>query len=489
MTRRLPATDVVVVGLGWTGSIMALEMARAGLRVVAIERGPWRDTSTDFPTTTAPDELRYAVRQDLFLRPAQETLTFRNNLGQTALPIRRWGSFLPGNGVGGAGVHWNGQTWRWHPWDFTHRSAIISRYGQAALPADNMMQDWSITYDELEASYDRFEHLCGIGGRAGNLGGAIQPGGNPFEGPRARAYPAFPYAFYTRITREDSDAMYAWLRSIPPVRNTVDRDTLPFPLNIRTVMRGWNAVFFEAGRFQPVPGRSEEWNRGAYLVTGLGHCGACHTPVNVLGASRASEAMAGQPLQGWFVPNISANEYVGIGAWGVEDIVQYLRTGATTWTRASGPMAEVVEFSTSRMTDADLRAIAVYLKDQPARGVATAPPPRSAEIPRMRAGAALFTDNCAACHRGDGQGVERLIPALAGNQIVLQRGAETLARVVVSGVRAMATDADPTAPGMSSFGWRLNDTQVADVLTYARNAWGNAAPAVEAETVRGLRPR
>ncbi len=310
----------------------------------------------------------------------------------------------------------------------------------------------------------------------------VAPGGR-------RLYPAFPYAFYTRITREDSDAMYAWLRSIPPVRNVVDRDTLPFPLNIRTVMRGWNAMFFEAGRFQPVPGRSDEWNRGAYLVTGLGHCGACHTPVNILGASRASEAMAGQPLQGWFAPNISANEYVGIGGWGVDDIVQYLRTGATRWTRASGPMAEVVEFSTSRMTDADLRAIAVYLKDQPARGVATAPPPLPAEIPRMRAGAALFTDNCAACHRGDGQGVERLIPALAGNQIVLQRGAETLARVVISGVRAMATDADPTAPGMPSFGWRLNDTQVADVLTYARNAWGNAAPAVEAETVRGLRPR
>ncbi len=192
MTRRLPATDVVVVGLGWTGSIMALEMARAGLRVVAIERGPWRDTSTDFPTTTAPDELRYAIRQDLFLRPAQETLTFRNNLGQTALPIRRWGSFLPGNGVGGAGVHWNGQTWRWHPWDFTHRSATIARYGQAALPADNMMQDWGITYDELEASYDRFEYLCGIAGRAGNLGGELQPGGNPFEGPRARPFPTPP---------------------------------------------------------------------------------------------------------------------------------------------------------------------------------------------------------------------------------------------------------------------------------------------------------
>lgn len=308
----------------------------------------------------------------------------------------------------------------------------------------------------------------------------LAPGGR-------RLYPAFPYAFYTRITREDADAIYAWLRSIPPVRNVVDRDTLPFPLNIRTVMRGWNALFFEPGRFQPAPGRSEEWNRGAYLVTGLGHCGACHTPVNVLGASRAGEALAGQPLQGWFAPNISANGYQGIGAWGVDDIVQYLRTGATGWTRASGPMAEVVEFSTSRMTDADLRAIAVYLKDQPSRGVATAPVPLAAGIPSMRAGAAIFTDNCAACHGGNGRGVEGLIPSLTDNQIVLQHGAETLGRVVISGVRAMATDADPTAPGMPSFGWRLNDAQVADVLTYMRNTWGNAAPAVEAATISGMR--
>lgn len=192
MTQRLPPTDVVVVGLGWTGSILSLELARAGLRVVAIERGPWRDTPTDFPTTTAPDELRYGIRNDLFVRPAQETLTFRNNLNETALPIRNWGSFLPGNGVGGAGVHWNGHTWRWHPWDFTNRSSTIERYGESALPADNMMQDWGITYDELEASYDRFEYTCGIAGKAGNLKGQIQPGGNPFEGPRQRDYPTPP---------------------------------------------------------------------------------------------------------------------------------------------------------------------------------------------------------------------------------------------------------------------------------------------------------
>ena len=137
MVRRLPRKDVVVVGLGWTGSILAYELAQTGLDVVAIERGPWRDTATDFNIGTAADELRYAVRHDIFLRPTQETLTMRNNPSQTALPIRKWGSFLPGNGVGGAGVHWNGQTWRFLPDDFRIRSHMTERYGEGILPEGN----------------------------------------------------------------------------------------------------------------------------------------------------------------------------------------------------------------------------------------------------------------------------------------------------------------------------------------------------------------
>src|SRR5712664_4216016 len=131
MARRLPRKDVVIVGLGWTGSILAYELSRTGLEVVAIERGPWRDTAADFNIGTAPDELRYAVRHDVFLRPRQETLTMRNNPSQTALPIRKWGSFLPGNGVGGAGVHWNGQTWRFrseeHTSELQSRSDLVCR--------------------------------------------------------------------------------------------------------------------------------------------------------------------------------------------------------------------------------------------------------------------------------------------------------------------------------------------------------------------------
>jgi len=189
MVRRLPRKDVVIVGLGWTGSILAYELAHTGLDVVAIERGPWRDTAVDFNIGTAADELRYAVRQDIFLRPTQETLTMRNNPSQTALPIRKWGSFLPGNGVGGAGVHWNGQTWRFLPDDFRIRSHMIERYGEGIMPEGNHIQDWPVSYDELEPYYDKFERVAGISGRAGNIKGEIQPGGNRFEGARENEYP------------------------------------------------------------------------------------------------------------------------------------------------------------------------------------------------------------------------------------------------------------------------------------------------------------
>jgi gluconate 2-dehydrogenase alpha chain len=192
MARKLPSRDVVIIGLGWTGAILANELTDAGLDVVAIERGPWRDTAESFNVGYAADELRFGVRLDLFLRPAQETLTFRNNLSQTALPIRQFGSFLPGDGVGGAGVHWNGQNWRYHPTDFRLRSHLTERYGAAAIADDLTIQDWGVTYDELEPFFDRFEKIAGISGKAGNLKGTIQPGGNPFEGARSDEYPLPP---------------------------------------------------------------------------------------------------------------------------------------------------------------------------------------------------------------------------------------------------------------------------------------------------------
>ena len=194
MTRKLPRKDVVIIGLGWTGSIMANELTDEGLDVVAIERGPWRDAATDFPPNYDQDELRYRIRHELFLRPDQTTFTFRNKMDQTALPIRTWGAFMPPNGVGGGGVHWNAETWRFLPSDFVLKTHLTERYGAAFLPPDMTIQDWGVTYDELEPYYDRFEYLCGTSGQAGNLKGQIQEGGNPFEGPRSRPYPNPPQA-------------------------------------------------------------------------------------------------------------------------------------------------------------------------------------------------------------------------------------------------------------------------------------------------------
>src|SRR5262245_25575100 len=192
MARKLPSADVVLVGFGWTGAILGQELTDAGLQVVAIERGSWRDTPTDFAVTFAQDELRYYWRHALFQQPARETLTFRNNATETALPMRRLGSFLPGTGVGGAGIHWNGMTFRFLPSDFIAKSHNTERYGADAVPADMPIQDWGVTYDELEPYYDKFEYLCGIAGKAGNIKGKIQDGGNPFEGARSRDYPTPP---------------------------------------------------------------------------------------------------------------------------------------------------------------------------------------------------------------------------------------------------------------------------------------------------------
>ncbi len=189
MATKLPKTDVVVIGFGWTGAIIAQELTDAGLNVLAIERGQWRDTANDFPTTVAQDELRYYWRHGLFQKLQHDTISIRNNSAQTALPMRKLGSFLLGSGVGGAGVHWNGQVWRFLPSDLQAKSHNTDRYGASALQADMTIQDYGVTYSELEPHYDKFEYICGVSGKAGNLNGAIQTGGDVFEGPRAREYP------------------------------------------------------------------------------------------------------------------------------------------------------------------------------------------------------------------------------------------------------------------------------------------------------------
>jgi gluconate 2-dehydrogenase alpha chain len=193
MATRLRPVDVVLVGMGFTGAILARELGQEGLSILGLERGGGRDTVPDWQSPAMHDELRYAIRNAMFQDMSVEAFTFRNRPDEEALPIRVLSSFLPGTGLGGAGVHWNGQTWRFLPSDHRMRSHYTEKYGAQAVPDALAVQDWGVTYEELEPHYDRFEHLCGIGGKAGNLGGRIRPGGNPFEGPRAREYPLPPF--------------------------------------------------------------------------------------------------------------------------------------------------------------------------------------------------------------------------------------------------------------------------------------------------------
>ncbi len=189
MATKLKPVDVVTVGVGLTATILAQELAATALKVVGLERGRWRDTDPDFAMPGAHDELKYVRRHELMQDLSKETLTFRNAMSETALPMRSLGSFLPGEGVGGAAVHWGGLTWRFLPWDFETKSRTLARYGKNQVAEDCTLQDWGVTYDELEPHFDRFEYLYGISGKAGNLQGRIIPGGNPFEGPRSREYP------------------------------------------------------------------------------------------------------------------------------------------------------------------------------------------------------------------------------------------------------------------------------------------------------------
>src|SRR6201996_8147114 len=192
MTIKLKEVDVVIVGLGWTGGILAKELTEAGMKVVALERGSMRTSENDYSLPNIRDELRYVVRHDLMQNTARDTLTVRNNPQQEALPMRRLGSFLPGEVVGGSGVHWSGHTWRWTDMEFKIRSNYGERYGKKFIPDDMTIQDWGISYAELEPYYDKFEYTAAVSGKAGNLGGQIREGGNPFEAPRAREYPLPP---------------------------------------------------------------------------------------------------------------------------------------------------------------------------------------------------------------------------------------------------------------------------------------------------------
>jgi mono/diheme cytochrome c family protein len=297
-------------------------------------------------------------------------------------------------------------------------------------------------------------------------------------------YPAMPYPAYAHMPDGDVASLWAYLRTVKPAKNSVNVNQLRFPFNLRFVMRGWNILFFSPAPAANKPEKSAAWNRGAYLVAGPGHCGTCHTPKNFFGADK-SVSLSGASLQGWWAPDLGGDRVSGLGAWSRADAVEYLKTGRNVHSLASGPMAEAVENSTSKMNDADLNAIAVYLKDLPA-GSGNGGGASGIEG-RMKSGAALYQVNCAACHSGNGKGDRVLFPPLAGNAVVMQSSPETLARVVLAGSKGAATAKAPTGAAMPSFAWKLGDAQVADILTYVRNNWGNAAPAVEAGTVGKIR--
>lgn len=301
-------------------------------------------------------------------------------------------------------------------------------------------------------------------------------------------YPAFPYTSYTRVTREDSDALYAYLRSLPAVQQPSPAHALRFPYNTQVALAVWRALFFTPGPPVAEPARSAEWNRGAYLVNGLGHCAACHTPRNALGAERQGQALGGGKVagQGWYAPALDLPDEAGVAQWPLKDVVALLQTGVAPQGSVTGPMADVVFRSTQHLSDADARAMAVYLQALPQRSLAEAPVAAPAPTALQR-GAKVYERHCAQCHGDQGQGEPGAFPALAGNRAVLLADTTNLLRMVLQGGYLPATTGNPRPHGMPPFRQVLGDEEVAAVLSFVRNAWGNQAPAVD--TIDAYRAR
>lgn len=299
-------------------------------------------------------------------------------------------------------------------------------------------------------------------------------------------YPAFPYPWFTRVGREDDDAILAFLKTTPAVKYTPPENDLPFPLNFRSAVKGWNLLYFNSQDFKPEANRSPEWNRGAYLVNGLGHCGACHTPKNALGADKTKLELQGATLDNWVAPDLTANDRTGLGSWSADDVAEYLRTGRNAHAGAGGAMADVITYSTSLMSDADRHAMAVYLKSQAASpSAAKAQPDPGA----MRRGAEIYSDACSSCHLENGVGQPRYFPPLGPNAMLQQADPIGLEHLILAGGRIGTSPSRPSPLSMPSFAWKLSDQEVADVSTYIRNSWGNQAAAVSVSDVRGARKR
>jgi mono/diheme cytochrome c family protein len=308
-------------------------------------------------------------------------------------------------------------------------------------------------------------------------------------------YPAMPFASYTKVTREDSDAIYAYIMSVPPVSLRNRPHELRFPYNNRELLVGWRALYFKQGEFVPDPKQSAQWNRGAYLVEGLGHCSMCHTAINILGGTNEAKAFEGGmiPNQNWYAPSLTSNREAGLGDWSLKDIGDLLQVGVSHRGTVYGPMAEVVYNSLQYISDEDITAMAVYLKALPPRD--SGPPVQSSarlvQPAVMESGRKIYAQQCAMCHGDEGKGFPPVYPPLANNQSITMTVPVNPIRMVLNGGYPPGTKKNPRPHGMPPFAHILNDAEVAAVVTYIRVAWGNTGTPVspsQANEMRKLLP-
>jgi mono/diheme cytochrome c family protein len=305
-------------------------------------------------------------------------------------------------------------------------------------------------------------------------------------------YPAMPFASYTKVTREDSDAIFAYLRTVSAARQQNRPNDLRFPYNNRALIVGWRTLFFTEGEYKYNAQQSVEWNRGAYLVEGLGHCGMCHTPINALGGSSESQAFEGAliPMQNWYAPSLTNNKEAGLGDWSIKDIVDLLRTGISRRGAVYGPMAEVVYNSLQYLTPEDTQAMAVYLKSI---GQNTPPPKATSNVPTtegsllLSLGKTVYDQHCASCHGKNGEGMPPNYPPLAQNQSIQMESAVNPIRMVLNGGYPPGTADNPRPYGMPPFAQNLSDNEVAAIVTYIRVSWGNHGAPVSAADANKLR--
>jgi mono/diheme cytochrome c family protein len=299
-------------------------------------------------------------------------------------------------------------------------------------------------------------------------------------------YPAFPYPWYTKLSRDDVLAIKAFLDTLPPVKQAARAPELPWPMSWRGSLAVWNGMFFHEGQFRPDPQRSVDWNRGAYLVEGLGHCGACHSPKNFLGGVKHDDAFEGGMGEGWFATSLRPTAREGLGDWSVDELVSYLKTGANDRARAMGPMAEVVEHSTHHLSNADLHAMAVYLKDLPGTNE-TSTQRASDDRDVLTRGRLVYLDQCAGCHMENGEGIANVFPPIKGNTGVHASDPTSLARLVLEGAPSATTPQHREGFAMPGFGGKLTDAEIADVLTYVRASFGNQAAPVGSDKIASVR--